>query len=82
MRRPLSLLLALTLAAPLGGCVVDWTGRSGSYLLRSTIDATRERARDLEVDLVTERTRVDAMEERAADARLRQIADGTRTPPS
>ena len=76
MRRPLSLLLALTLAAPLGGCVVDWTGRSGSYLLRSTIDATRERARDLEVDLVTERTRVDAMEERAADARRRYADSG------
>ena len=41
MRRPALLLLVLLVSAPTTGCVVDWTGQSGSYLLREKLDVTR-----------------------------------------
>jgi tol-pal system protein YbgF len=69
-----TLLLILVVAAP--GCVVDRTGTSGSYLLRSKLDVTRERTRDLETDLAAERGRVDAIEARAAEARRRYADSG------
>lgn len=69
-----SLLLILAAAAP--GCVIDRTGTSGSYLLRSKLDVTRERTRDLETDLAAERGRVDAIEARAAEARRRYADSG------
>lgn len=75
-RRALAWLLVVGLALPASGCVVDWTGQSGSYLMRSKIDVTRERTRDLERDLVAERTRIDIMDERAADARRRYADAG------
>ncbi len=68
------LLSILALAAP--GCVVDRTGQSGSYLLRSKLEVTRERTRDLETDLAAERGRVDAIEARAAEARRRYADSG------
>jgi TolA-binding protein len=69
------LVVGLTVATATG-CVVDWTGQSGSYLLREKLDITRERTRDLERDLQTERARVDAIETRAADARRRYADSG------
>jgi tol-pal system protein YbgF len=72
MRRLLLFVLLVGVALP--GCVIDRTGQSGSYLLRSKLDVTRERTRDLEGDLLAERARIDTIEERAAQAR-RQYAD-------
>lgn len=69
-----ALILALALAMP--GCVIDRTGQSASYLLRSKLDVTRERTRDLETDLAAERGRVDAIEDRAAEARRRYADSG------
>jgi len=75
VRRP-AVLLAALLATSISGCVVDWTGQSGSYLLRQKIDVTRERARDLQADLQTERGRIDAMDQRASEARRRYADSG------
>lgn len=68
------LLIASTAWAP--ACVIDRTGTSGSYLLRSKLDVTRERTRDLERDLAAERARIDAIEERATEARRRYADAG------
>lgn len=67
------LLIALLCA----GCI-DKTGQSASYVLRSTLDTTRERVRDLEKDLTLERARIAEMEERAEVAR-RRLADSGAT---
>ncbi len=71
-----AVVLALVAVLAATGCVVDWTGRSGSYLLREKLDVTRERTRDLQKDLTTERERVDAIEQRAAEARRRYADSG------
>jgi len=74
MRIRLSLLfLAATL---LSGCVIDHTGRSGSFILQSRMDAMREKNRDLEKDLARERARVDRIEQRASEARRRYADAG------
>lgn len=76
MRRPAALLLVLLVSVPTGGCVVDWTGQSGSYLLREKLDITRTRTRDLQTDLQKERDRIDTMDQRAAEARRRYADSG------
>jgi tol-pal system protein YbgF len=58
------------------GCVIDRTQQSSSYLLRSELDSTRDRARDLEKDLLRERQRIDAMQHKASDARKRIAESG------
>jgi TolA-binding protein len=74
MRIRLSLLfLAATL---LSGCVIDHTGRSGSFILQSRMDAMRDKNRDLEKDLARERARVDRIEQRASEARRRYADAG------
>ena len=76
MRRPALLLLVLLVSAPTTGCVVDWTGQSGSYLLREKLDVTRTKTRDLQSDLEKERERIDVMDQRAAEARRRYADSG------
>jgi TolA-binding protein len=74
MRTRLSLLvLAATL---LSGCVIDHTGRSGSFILQSRMDTMRDKNRDLEKDLARERARVDRIEQRASEARRRYADAG------
>ena len=62
--------------ALLSGCVIDHTGRSGSYLLKSRMDTLRDKNRGLEQDVGRERGRVDRIEERASQARRRYADAG------
>jgi tol-pal system protein YbgF len=58
------------------GCVIDRTRKSASYKMRADVDSARDRARDLEKDLVRERQRIDSMQNRASDARKRLAESG------
>ncbi len=74
--RSAPLLLAVMAIALLSGCVIDHTGRSGSYLLQSRMDTLREKNRGLEQDVARERGRVDRIEQRASEARRRYADAG------
>jgi TolA-binding protein len=63
-------------ATLLSGCVIDHTGRSGTFLLKSRMDMLREKNRALEQDLGKERARVDRIEQRASQARRRYADAG------
>jgi TolA-binding protein len=71
---PSLLLLAVLCAVP--GCAIDKTRRSVTYTMQAEIDATKERARDIEGDLGLERERIDAIEDRAANASKRLADSG------
>ncbi len=73
-------LLLLSVASLLlaGGCVIDKTSRSATYLLYERIDNTRSRVHTMEKDLALQSTRVEDMEERAANGR-RRLADSGAT---
>lgn len=60
----------------LSGCVIDHTGRSGTYLLKSRMEMLRDKNRALEQDLGKERARVDRIEERSSQARRRYADAG------
>ncbi len=74
--RTAPLLLAGMAIVLLSGCVIDHTGRSGSYLLKSRMDMLREKNRGLEQDVARERGRVDRIEQRASEARRRYADAG------
>ena len=61
-----------------GGCVVDRTAQSATYLLEQRVDNNRTRTHTLEKDIAVTATRVDDMEERASTAR-RRLADSGAT---
>jgi len=63
-------------ATLLSGCVIDHTGRSGTFLLKSNMDTLRDKNRALEEDLGKERARVDRIEQRASEARRRYADAG------
>jgi len=74
----MSLVAALAAVLFAGGCVIDKTSRSASYLLQERADNTRQRVHTMEKDIALQATRVDDMEERAANAR-RRLADSGAT---
>lgn len=74
--RTAPLLLASMALALLSGCVIDHTGRSGSYLLNSRMEMLRDKNRGLEQDVAKERGRVDRIEQRASEARRRYADSG------
>jgi TolA-binding protein len=63
-------------ATLLSGCVIDHTGRSGTFLLKSRMDMLRDKNRSLEQDLGKERARVDRIEQRSSEARRRYADAG------
>jgi len=74
-RAALSLLLSMAVLA-LSGCVIDHTGQSGTFLLKSHMDTMRDKNRALEQDLARERGRVDRIEQRSSEARRRYADAG------
>ncbi|MCO4769081.1 MAG: tetratricopeptide repeat protein [Deltaproteobacteria bacterium] len=69
-------LVALAALALLGGCVVDRTGKSASYILQDRVDSNRLRVHTLEKDLAIQVTRLDDMADRAATSRQRLADSG------
>jgi|GEM_PF-1766374 len=76
MRKLQHLILAAGVVTLLGGCVVDRTGQSASYILQDRVEANRLRIHTMGKDLALQVNRVDDMEERAANGRQRLADSG------